>query len=94
MKEEDHDETADKEIWPREILIRPTTEKAIEILGKDYDRDRDPEGDDALNYTIGYEMTETVEIDSWKELLEKYPGHFPVDPDEEEEYRGYLESLD
>jgi len=92
MNEENHDETAEKEIWPREILIRPTTEKAIEILGKDYDRD--PEGDDALSYTIGYEMTETVEINSWKELLEKHPGHFPVDPEEEEEFDNYLESLD
>ena len=48
--------------WPREVIIQPTIEKAIELLGGRYDSSRDPEGDDALAFEIGSEMRITAEI--------------------------------
>ena len=76
--------------WPREVLIQPTAEKAIELLGDRYDSSRDPGGDDALAFEIGYEFRTTAEIKSWDDFDRNYDGYELVDPNLQEEFDVWL----
>lgn len=84
---------AENDSWPREVLIQPTTAKAISLLGSDYDDSRDPEGDDALGFQIGYEFRTEVTIESWEDLQRNYPGYELVDHSLQSEYQIYLQEL-
>ena len=98
MNEEIEDDVnasnVDEVSWPREILIQPTTEKAIEILGDHYESSRDPEGDDELMFQIGFEFRNYAQIESWDDFAKNYEGYEIVEPAMREEYDFYLESQD
>jgi hypothetical protein len=90
MNADNEKDTAPREedCWPREVVIRPTVEKAIELLGSEYKGD--PEGDDALLWKIGYEMSQVVEISSWDDFQENYKGYDLGDPYLRREYEEHL----
>jgi|GEM_PF-1056641 len=81
---------SDEECWPREVVIRPSVKKAIELLGSEYKGD--PEGDDALLWKIGYEMSETITIASWKDFEKNYRGYDLGDPYMRQEHEEFLTS--
>ena len=83
-------ESEGQDSWPRKVLIQPTAEKAIEMLGDRYDSCRDSEGDDALAFAIGYEFRTTAEINSWEDFDRNYNGYELVDPDLQEEFDVWL----
>ena len=74
--------------WPREIVIRPNVETAIELLGSEYNGD--PEGDDELLWKIGFEMSQVVEISSWDDFKRKYKGYDLGTPMLRHEYEEHL----
>ena len=79
--------------WPRKILIQPTAAKAIEMLGDRYDSSRDPEGDDALMFQIGYEFRIYAEINSWDHFADKYAGYELLYPATVSEQRPTFQSI-
>jgi len=66
-------ESEGQDSWPREIVIRPTIDKAIELLGIEYEGP--PEGDDALVWKIGFEMSQVAEISSWDDFAIRFEGY-------------------
>lgn len=91
---EDEDPEPESQIqdsWPRKVLIQPTAEKAIEMLGDRYDSCRDPEGDDSLSCQIRNEMRTYAELICWEHFKRNYDGYELVDPKLQQEFTTYIE---
>lgn len=79
--------------FPRTITIKPTLESTT---GKIIEDEGGDESDiDVLEkaYVSGYDST-TEEFESWEDMEERYPGYEPVEPEDIECYKKYLENKD